>query len=65
MHKRTVIVVLGVLVALSPFIGLPYVALMWILPVLGIIIAVLAYPFRRRQVPEEPAEPVHEAPTGF
>lgn len=64
MHKRTVIVVLGLATALSPFLGLPYGGLMWILPALGIVIALLAYPVRRKQA-EDPAEPTHEAPSGF
>lgn len=48
MQKRTVLVVIGIIIALSPFAGLPYSALMWLLPILGIITAVLAYPFRAR-----------------
>lgn len=63
MPKRTIIVILGVLTALSPFLGLPYAGLMWLLPVLGIAIAVLAYPVRRQRYTEAP-EP-HEAPTGL
>lgn len=64
MHKRTAILVLGIVVALSPFFGVPYTGLMWLLPVLGIAIAVLAYPMRRKPAEDAP-EPTHEAPAGF
>lgn len=59
MHKRTIIVALGAIVALSPFIGVPYLFLMIALPILGLAIALLAYPFPRPKGEEE--EPHDEA----
>ena len=38
---------LALLVALSPFLGLPYSWLMWLLPILGLLIVFIALSSRR------------------
>lgn len=43
--------VLGILVIIVPFIGLPYSWLMWILPVLGALVVYLGSTKRRRVEP--------------
>jgi hypothetical protein len=44
MSRSRVRMILGVLVALAPFAGLPYTSLMWILPILGIAIVIASVP---------------------
>lgn len=54
MSRETLIIVLALLTALSPFVGLPYPYLMVVLPVLGLIIAASALVLRIRRMPEVP-----------
>lgn len=49
MHRLQALMVLGLLTALSPFLGLPYAWLMWILPVLGIVSFVTAFTLSRKR----------------
>lgn len=46
MSREGVVIVLGVLIAVSPFIGLPYYLLAWVLPVLGLACAGIALSLR-------------------
>lgn len=39
MKRFRTLIVLGLLVGISPFVGLPYEILMWLLPVLGFLVA--------------------------
>lgn len=48
MSKKNIVTLLGVLVILAPFIGLPYSWLMVLLPLLGIGIVVTAFLMRRK-----------------
>lgn len=50
MAREVTLIILGVLVALSPYLGLPVRALAVLLPVLGLIIAVLGLIARTRLV---------------
>ena len=43
MSKETILVIVGILVVLSPFLGLPQSWLSLILPILGLVIISLAY----------------------
>lgn len=54
MSKETTLIIVGVLVVLSPFLGLPESWLSVILPILGAVILVLGYLTfdRRRKTPE-------------
>lgn len=52
MHHNRIFIVFGILVALSPFVGLPYSWLAVLLPVLGALIVLCALLFgRARQAP--------------
>lgn len=44
------LIVFGILTALSPFFGLPYEWLQWFLPVLGVLAALIAFTLRSRRV---------------
>ena len=54
------LMILGGIVLLSPFSGLPLSILTWILPVLGL--AVLAIGFSYRERADKQSEERHEAP---
>lgn len=49
MSRETILVLAGLLVALSPFVGLPLRILAWALPVLGVIVIVIALTLRSRR----------------
>lgn len=54
------LILLGVLIALSPFVGLPYSYLAWVLPLLGlVVVATGVASFKKR--PREALSPEHEA----
>ena len=65
--------VLGLLTALSPFLGLPYSWLMWALPVFGLLVFLLAcmLELKRRtaqsriEKEKTAAFSTHEEPTSF
>lgn len=52
MSRELLLIVLGLLSALVPFIGLPYSWLMIILPVLGVAVAGIAFSLRGRRAPK-------------
>ena len=56
MTRESTVATLALLVALSPFLGLPYTLLMWIVPSLGVLIALLSFSgrFARRSRPHIP-----------
>lgn len=61
MSKRTTLILLGLLIVITPFVGLPYSYLMWVLPILGLLVAYLGYSRRSIRMPaEDPA--LHEGP---
>lgn len=61
MNRKQTLLALGVLVVLSPFVGLPYAWLMWILPALGVLIVFAALSGRARvSAPEQAPAPAHE-----
>ncbi len=71
MHRLQALMVLGLLTALSPFIGLPYAWLMWLLPLFGIVSFVTAFTLSRKRKTAltrlqsaEAAEDTHEESTG-
>lgn len=43
MTKKTTLIALALLTALTPFLGLPYSFLQWILPLLALLIALIAF----------------------
>jgi len=47
MSKEGTLMIVGVLVILAPFSGLPLSWLEWILPVLGVIVIIVGYLVRR------------------
>lgn len=49
MSREGIIMVLGVVVILSPFVGLPYAWLFWVLPIIGIAVFALALSLRVRR----------------
>lgn len=69
MSHESTLFLLGILVMLSPFFGLPYSWLMVIMPFLGLAVAALSVILRARGLKNpahEAARPVHEekAPAG-
>jgi|CXWL01.1.fsa_nt_gi cytochrome c-type biogenesis protein CcmH/NrfF len=67
MSREGVVMVFGILTAVSPFLGLPYTWLMWMLPILGLVSFGLALSLRvkrqrARTVPNAPVTPIeHES----
>lgn len=55
MSKEGTLVTVGILTALSPFIGLPYSWLAWILPVLGVITLIVGYVIRKDMIAVRPS----------
>ncbi len=47
MSKEGTLVTIGILTAVSPFLGLPYSWLAWILPVLGILAVIVGYVIKK------------------
>jgi hypothetical protein len=61
MSRESLLVLLGILIALSPFSGLPLSCLMVALPVLGILVFGIGISLRaRRQVHHEQLPPLSE-----
>lgn len=61
MTRNLMLIVLGALVTLSPFSGLPMTILTWILPVLGLVTVAIGISYRRERAAivshEEPVSP--------
>lgn len=66
MTRESVLITLGVIIALSPYLGLPLSVLSILLPVLGLIVLVIGVMMRRtglfsiRHRASERALPIHE-----
>ncbi|MDR3548052.1 MAG: hypothetical protein P4M11_07280 [Candidatus Pacebacteria bacterium] len=55
MSRENFLILLGILVVLSPFAGLPLAWLMWLLPILGALIVIIGIMIRRsRRTQENP-----------
>lgn len=59
MSRGLMLIVLGALVMLAPFSGLPMRILIWILPVLGLAILLIGISYKRERVRATPSS--HEA----
>jgi hypothetical protein len=53
MSRENFLILLGVLILLSPFAGLPMSILAWILPILGILVLVIGITLHRNRQPKE------------
>ncbi|HEY4489270.1 MAG TPA: hypothetical protein VJA87_02195 [Candidatus Paceibacterota bacterium] len=68
MTRETVLIILGVIVAASPYLGLPLSVLSVLLPILGLIVIIIAVMMRRTgqfsllHRTSERVLPIHEAP---
>ncbi|MES2226104.1 MAG: hypothetical protein V4480_04845 [Patescibacteria group bacterium] len=51
MKRETILIILGVLIVLSPWSGLPLAWLSWVLPVLGLAVAAIGFTLRARSAP--------------
>jgi TRAP-type C4-dicarboxylate transport system permease small subunit len=49
MSRERILTLIGLLTALAPFLGFPYSWLMFILPVLGVLVALIALSLPRRR----------------
>lgn len=49
MSRPTMLIVLGVMVLLAPFSGLPMAILTWILPLLGLVVLAIGISMHREQ----------------
>ena len=70
MSKEGTLITIGVIVVLSPFLGLPHSWLTWILPVCGAAVLLVGYFIRKEHIAtvavaeSEPVSmPVHDAPS--
>lgn len=61
MTRETILILLGILIALSPWSGLPISWLGYGLVIVGAAVAIIGWTLRERGLPQAP-EPVHEAP---
>jgi uncharacterized protein YacL len=52
MSRERILVLFGILIALSPFSGLPLAILTWILPLLGIVITLIGLTLASRRSQE-------------
>lgn len=48
MSRSLMLSILGVVIALTPFMGLPQSILTWIVPVLGLLVLGIGFTYRRR-----------------
>jgi hypothetical protein len=69
MSRETILIALGVLIAITPYLGLPLKVLGILLPILGLITAFIGFTLRSRNLvqvlPREAPErivPVYETP---
>lgn len=60
MSREGTLILLGVIVVLSPFLGLPYSWLMWILPILGLAVLAQGIVLRMRRLTATQAAPTRE-----
>lgn len=68
MKRENVLIALGILVAVSPYLGVPLSILGFVLPILGLLVIIVGVMIRRtnqlslRHVASERALPIHESP---
>ena len=66
MNRESVLIILGILIAFSPYSGLPLSILAFVLPVLGLLVAAIGMTMRirRKRALQETnlVVPVYEAP---
>lgn len=60
MRRESFLILLGVLVLVAPFVGLPFSWLAWILPILGVLIIIAAISFRPNRAPREATPPAQQ-----
>lgn len=65
MSREGIVIILGVLVALSPFVGLPYYVLAWVLPILGLVSALIALSLRVRRQKSRTQAPQPTSPVTY
>ncbi len=64
MSRAGTLILLGILIILTPFVGIPLSVLAWVLPALGLMVLLTGVSLRRRvQSEERPAEPPAAAPS--
>lgn len=56
MSREKTLLLLAILIALSPFVGLPYSVLMWVVPILALLVAVVGARPRSRVAPPHEAQ---------
>jgi len=61
MSRESLLILLGVLIFLAPFSGLPFSWLSWILSLLGIIVGIVGFSLRAKRASPPPAL-LHEEP---
>lgn len=61
MSRESLLILLGILVALSPFLGIPLSLLAWILPVLGLVTLGIGISLRTERTRSADATTSHEA----
>lgn len=49
MHRESILIALGVLIAVSPYLGLPYAWLMFMLPIFGFIVLAIGLSLQMRR----------------
>lgn len=52
MKRESILIVLGIIIMLSPWAGIPLSILRWILLILGLAILFIGFTMRRRAVPQ-------------
>lgn len=62
MSRAGTLILLGILIALTPFLGLPLSLLAWVLPLLGLMVVLTGVSLRRRKQEERVPEPPAAAP---
>jgi ABC-type xylose transport system permease subunit len=58
MSRSSTLITLGILIALSPFLGLPHAWLVIVLPVLGFLTLLIGYLLRKGQVAATTETPI-------
>jgi len=53
MSRAYVLIILGVLIALAPFVGIPLSWLMWGFPIIGFVTAFIGFSMRRPAAPKD------------
>lgn len=64
MKRFRTLIVLGTLVGISPFLGLPYEVLMWLLPILGVLVALSGIAASLGDTYEKTSQ-THESPSSL